>query len=61
MGRILLILVSPPDKPIFLRLAWNIVLKCTQMLLNIDFCSPEPKITSNIKIGPDLWSLDQKL
>ena len=61
MGGILLIWVSPSDKATFLRLVGNIVLKYTQMLINIDFCSPEPKMTSNIKIGPDLWFLDQKL
>ena len=63
MGGVLLIFVSPPDKAFFFffRLVWNMFLKWTQMLLNIDFCSPEPKMTWNIKIGPDLWFLDQKL
>ena len=45
----------------FLRLVWNMVWKCTQILLNIEFCSPEPKMTSDINIGPDLYSLNQKL
>ena len=43
---------------VFFRLVWNTVSNCKQMLLNIVFCSPEPKMPSNINIGPHLWSLD---
>jgi hypothetical protein len=50
-----------PDKAKFVRLVRNMILKCTKMILNIDFCSPEPKMPSNLKLGPNLWSLEQKL
>ena len=53
------ILVSKPDQAKNFRIVWNIVLKCTKELVNNYFCSPESKITSNIRIGPELWSLDK--
>ena len=50
-GRDSINLGVPPDEAIYF-IIMKYVLKCKQMLLNIDFCSPEPKMPSNINIGP---------